>query len=315
MPVEGFKVDVEKAVGHKYKPERLSCNRRDHILYALGVGVSEDELKYLFELNPDFTVLPTYPLVLGLKGDSSDVNLYQDRATGGGPLPGMPPFDQNKLVHGEQSFEVINPWPVAGGSFIAQKSCTGVFDKGSGMVIEQTVDIYGEQDKKLYSRLVGKSFVRGYGGWNGPKGPKAVSYTPPERKPDAVEVFASLPNQALLYRLSGDYNPLHADVDLAPKVGFPKPILHGLSTYGACAHGIIKALANNDPSRFKSIEARFASPVFPGETIETYMWKVDNPKDPKTFGVIFVAKSKERNVVVVNNGFVVLYKDSPSSKL
>jgi hypothetical protein len=79
---------------------------------------------------------------------------------------GMPPFDQNKLVHGEQSFEVINPWPVAGGSFIAQKSCTGVFDKGSGMVIEQTVDIYGEQDKKLYSRLVGKSFVRGYGGWN-----------------------------------------------------------------------------------------------------------------------------------------------------
>ncbi|CAO3591799.1 unnamed protein product [Absidia cylindrospora] len=314
MPVEGFKVDVSKAVGHKFAPERVSSNRRDHILYALGVGVSEDELKFLYELNPQFSVLPTYPLVLALKGDSSDVNVFKDRGASGGPLPGMPPYDPNKIVHGEQTLDVINPWPLNGGSFIAEKTCTGVFDKGSGMVIETTVDLYGEQDKKHYCSLVSKSFVRGYGGWNGPKGPKAVSYVPPKRNPDAVDVFATTTKQALLYRLSGDYNPLHADVDLAPKIGFPKPILHGLSTYGGCAHGIIKALANNDATRFKSIEARFASPVFPGETIETYMWKVDT-KDPKTQGVIFVAKVKERDVVVVNNGYAVLYKDSPSSKL
>ncbi|KAI8072579.1 HotDog domain-containing protein [Gongronella butleri] len=313
MP-EGYKVDVEKAVGHKSKPERLSCNRRDHLLYALGVGVSEDELKYLYELHPDFSVLPSYPLVMGLKGDSSDVNLFKDRAGGGGPTPGIPPYDPNKIVHGEQSLEVITPWPVTGGSFIAEKTCTGVYDKGSGMVIEQTVDLYGEQDKKHYCRMVGKSFVRGYGGWNGPKGPKATSYMPPQRPFDAKHVFATTPKQALAYRLSGDYNPLHADPNIATAVGFPKPILHGLCTYGACVHGIVKELANNDPTRFKSIEARFASPVFPGETIEIFMWKVDS-KEPGTQGVIFAAKAKERDVVVVNNGYVVLHKESQPSKL
>ncbi|CAO3621387.1 unnamed protein product [Cunninghamella blakesleeana] len=314
MPVEGFKVDVDKAVGHKFQPERYSSNKRDHLLYALGVGVSEDELKYLYELHPQFNVLPTYPLVLALKGDGVDVNLFKDRASGGGPLPGMPPYDPNKIVHGEQSLEIFTPWPAAGGSFIGQKTCTGIYDKGSGMVIETSIDVYGEQDKKHYCKLVSKSFVRGYGGWNGPKGPKAVTYAPPKRNPDAVEVFATTTKQALLYRLSGDYNPLHADTDLAPKIGFPKPILHGLCTYGGSAHGIIKALANNDATRLKSIEARFASPVFPGETIETYMWKVDT-QDPKTQGVIFVAKVKERDVVVVNNGYAVLYKDAPQSKL
>jgi acyl dehydratase len=101
---------------------------------------------------------------------------------------------------------------------------------------------------------------------------------------------------------------------LAPQVGFPKPILHGLCTYGACGHAIIKALANNDPYRFKHIEGRFASPVFPGETVEIYMWKVDS-QDPKTQGVIFAAKVKERDIVVINNGYALLSKDGSASKL
>ncbi|KAI8876743.1 Thioesterase/thiol ester dehydrase-isomerase [Backusella circina FSU 941] len=307
MPVEGYKVDVEKAVGYKYNTEKVICNKRDFLLYALGVGVKEDELKYLYELHKDFSPLPTYPLVLLHKGDDFNINDFRARAQGGDPLPGVPPYNPDKIVHGEQSLTVHTPFPVEGGRFNAQKTCTGVFDKGSGMVIETTVDLYDEQDKVHYCTMVSKSFVRGYGGWNGPKGPKAVSYTPPKRNPDAVEVFASGTNQALIYRLSGDYNPLHADTDLAPTVGFPKPILHGLCTYGACGHAIIKALANNDASRFKHIEGRFASPVFPGETIEVYMWKVDS-KDPKTQGVIFAAKVKERDIVVLNNGYALLYK-------
>ncbi|KAI8379346.1 HotDog domain-containing protein [Radiomyces spectabilis] len=314
MPVEGFKVDVSKAVGHEFSPEKVSCNRRDFLLYALGVGVKEDELKYLYELDANFGPLPTYPLVLTLKGDSGDVNLFKERVQSGGALPGMPRYDPNKIVHGEQSLEVINPFPLQGGDFTAKKTCTGVYDKGSGMVIETTIDLYGVQDNVHYTRMVSKSFVRGYGGWNGPKGPKAVTYAPPKRNPDAVETFATAVNQALLYRLSGDFNPLHADVELAPKVGFPKPILHGLCTYGACGHAILKALANNDPNRFKSIEARFASPVFPGETVEIYMWKVDS-QDPKTDGVIFAAKVKERDVVVINNGYCQLYKEPRASKL
>ncbi|GAA5804675.1 hypothetical protein HPULCUR_010178 [Helicostylum pulchrum] len=314
MPVEGFKVDVEKAVGHQFESEKVICNRRDFLLYALGVGVKEDELKYLYELDKEFAPLPTYPLALLLKGNDFDVNLFKERANGKGGLPGMPYYDPNKIVHGEQSLEVFKPFPVNGGTFLAKKTCTGVYDKGSGMVIETQIDLYDEQSNVKYCSMVSKSFVRGYGGWNGPKGPKGVSYTPPKRNPDAVETFASTASQALIYRLSGDYNPLHADTELAPTIGFPKPILHGLCTYGACGHLIIKALADNEPTRFKSIEGRFSSPVFPGETVEVYMWKVDS-KDPKTQGVIFAAKVKERDVVVINNGYATLYKKASDSKL
>lgn len=120
-------------------------------------------------------------------------------------------------------------------------------------------------------------------------------------------MFPTRRKQALLYRLSGDFNPLHADVDLAPRVGFPRPILHGLCSYGHCAYAILKNFGGNDRLRFKSIQARFAKPVFPGEIVEVHMWKVPGP-DSKTDGVIFEARVGDR--VVLNNGFVVLYKQS-----
>ncbi|KAL0082647.1 HotDog domain-containing protein [Phycomyces blakesleeanus] len=314
MPVEGFKVDTSKAVGHVFALDKVSCNRRDFILYALAVGVKEDEMRYVYENDKNFGPLATYPLVLSLRGNVGDVNVFAERMKAGGDLPGMPPYDPNKIVHGEQSLEAVNPWPANGGEFILKKTCSGVYDKGSGMVVETTMDIYGEKDNVHYCRMLTKSFVRGYGGWDGPKGPKAVSYNPPKRNPDAIEVFSTSPNQALLYRLSGDYNPLHADIELAPKVGFPKPILHGLCSYSACAHSIIKHFAKNDSKLFKSIEARFASPVFPGETVEIYMWKVDGP-DAKIDAVIFAAKVKERDAIVINNGYVTLHKNIPQNKL
>lgn len=130
MPVEGFKVDVEKAVGHQFESEKVICNRRDFLLYALGVGVKEDELKYLYELDKEFSPLPTYPLALLLKGNDFDVNLFKERANGKGSLPGMPYYDPNKIVHGEQSLEVFKSFPVHGGTFLAKKTCTGVYDKG-----------------------------------------------------------------------------------------------------------------------------------------------------------------------------------------
>ncbi|CDS14059.1 hypothetical protein LRAMOSA06230 [Lichtheimia ramosa] len=307
MPIEGFKVDVNKAVGHKFSPSKVNCNRRDFILYALAVGVKENELKYLYELDPNFGPLPFYPLVLPLKGNGQDVNLFKERSQGE-PLPGMPAYDPNKIVHGEQSLQVFKPLPADGGDFSLEKTCSGVYDKGSGMVIETTMDLVGNDGTK-YCTMVSKSFVRGYGGWGGPKGPKATAYPPPKRQPDVVDVVPTAVNQALLYRLSGDYNPLHADVELAPKVGFPAPILHGLCTYGITGHAILKHLAGNDRSRFRSIEGRFASPVFPGETLEIYMWKVDD-KDPNVQGVIFAVKVKERDVVVLNNGYATLHKNT-----
>lgn len=165
MP-KGFSVDVSKAAGHVYEAETVACTRRDYLLYALSVGVPENDLRWLYELDIDFGPLPTYPLCLLLKGDDWDVNSFMERWQSGGPLPGMPPYDFNKIVHGEQSFETINPFPVEGGRFKSVKTCIGVYDKGSGMVIDSIVDIYGEEDKVHYARMGTKMFVRGYGGWN-----------------------------------------------------------------------------------------------------------------------------------------------------
>ncbi|RCH91603.1 hypothetical protein CU097_004350 [Rhizopus azygosporus] len=314
MP-EGFQVDVSKAVGHKYKPEIVACTRRDYILYALSVGVHEDELRWLYELDDNFGPLPTYPLCLLLKNDHWDVNSFMERWTAGGPLPGVPPFDFNKIVHGEQSFEVITPFPVEGGRFKTIKTCVGVYDKGSGMVIDSVVDLYGEKDGVHYCRMGAKMFVRGYGGWNGPKGPAPIIYSLPKgRAPDVIETFVTQRNQALLYRLSGDFNPLHADVKLAPMVGFPRPILHGLCSYGKCAHAITKHFADNDRTRFKSIEARFAQPVFPGEAVEIDMWKTEC-HDTNLIAVVFQARVKERNAIVLTNGYATLYKNRDKSKL
>ncbi|CEG78361.1 hypothetical protein RMATCC62417_12981 [Rhizopus microsporus] len=238
-----------------------------------------------------------------------------ERWTAGGPLPGMPPFDFNKIVHGEQSFEVITPFPVEGGRFKTIKTCVGVYDKGSGMVIDSVVDLYGEKDGVHYCRMGAKMFVRGYGGWNGPKGPTPIIYSPPKgRAPDVIDTFVTQRNQALLYRLSGDFNPLHADVKLAPMVGFPRPILHGLCSYGKCAHAITKYFADNDRTRFKSIEARFAQPVFPGETVEIHMWKTES-HDTNLIAVVFQARVKERDAIVLTNGYATLYKNKNKSRL
>ncbi|KAI7902682.1 HotDog domain-containing protein [Cokeromyces recurvatus] len=311
MP-EGYKVDISKAVGHTYPPDIVACTRRDYLLYALSVGVPENDLQWLYELDINFGPLPTYPLCLLLKADDWDVNSFIERWSSGGPLPGVPPYDFNKIVHGEQSFEVIQPFPTEGGRFKLIKKCVGVYDKGSGMVIDSRVDLYGEEDDVHYCRMSSKMFIRGYGGWNGPKGPKPVIYDPPLRDPDVIDSFKTAPNQALLYRLSGDFNPLHADIHLASAVGFHKPILHGLCSYGKCAHSIIKYFGDNDRTRFKSMEARFAQPVFPGETIEILMWKVPTTirhnSATNLDTIIFQARVKERNVFVLTNGYALLYK-------
>lgn len=238
------------------------------------------------------------------------MNSFMERWTSGGPLPGVPSYNFNKIFHSEQSFEALAPFPIKGGRFETIKKCVGVYDKGSEMVIDSVVDVYGEQNNVHYCRMGAKMFARGYGGWGGPKGPPTILHTPPlPRQPDAIDTFVTQNNQALLYRLSGDFNPLHADVNLAPMVGFPKPILHGLCSYGKCTHAVLKHFVNNDRSRFKSIEARFVQPVFPGKTVEVLLWKVES-NDPKLDSIVFQARVKERDALVLSNGYATLYKSS-----
>ncbi|RUS21662.1 HotDog domain-containing protein [Endogone sp. FLAS-F59071] len=302
-----FEIDVSKAVGYKSKPMKVIYNRRDLIMYALAIGVKGDEFKYLYELDPSFSIFPTYPLVLQSKGSTFDVNVFAEQEQVSEVIPGLPEFDINRMVHGEQQLEILKQPPVQG-EFWLKSEVTGVFDKGSGTVVERTTTMVDGNDVS-YVKMLTKMFFVGYGGWGGPKGPKPVSFSPPKRTPDAVDITPTNPSQALLYRLSGDYNPLHADPAIAPMIGFEKPILHGLCSYGAAAHAVLKHLGENDAARFKKIEGRFAKPVFPGDTLVTSMWKSDanlGTADEET--ILFVTSVKERGVVVISNGVVILKK-------
>ncbi|KAG0250422.1 hypothetical protein DFQ27_009415, partial [Actinomortierella ambigua] len=194
-------VDAAKAVGFKLKPIKVYYNERDLMLYAVSIGIKEDELHYLYENDPNFSAFATYPLVLGLKRDSIGVAVY-----GGGdePIPGIPAFDPNKLLHGEQAIEIHRPLPLTG-RFELHTTVTGVYDKGKGTVIERTVQMIDPKDPtKPFASMKGAAFVRGLGGYGGPKGPKADLNEPPkDRAPDAVQEDATSEQQALLYRLSG----------------------------------------------------------------------------------------------------------------
>ncbi|KAG0047041.1 hypothetical protein BGZ83_007835 [Gryganskiella cystojenkinii] len=312
-----MQVDVKKAVGFQLKPQRVTFNARDLMLYALSIGIrsAEEELHFLYENDPAFAAFPTYPLVLGFKRDNVGVSVF-DISSGGGKIPGIPPIDPNMVLHGGQSLEVFRPLPIESDDLELHGTITGVWDKGSGMVIERTTLLVDPKDKdRPYSKMVMMGFVRGAGGWGGPKGSNAELYQPPkDKEPDFVAEDRTTEDQAMLYRLSGDYNPLHIDPTIAPLVGLKKPILHGLCVYGHGAHAILRQFAKSDPSALKYITGRFSSPTFPGDTIQTQMWNVPGDKKGET-KILFQCVAKERGVVVINAGCVVLHSKNLNSKL
>jgi len=179
----------------------------------------------------------------------------------------------------------------------------GISKRGQGALVEAESTI--SDDKKVYVRIVSGSFLVGAKDFEPEKAGKSYSenISVPKRAPDAVEELKTLPNQAHIYRLSGDYNPLHIDPNMAQMNGFQQPILHGLCTFGHAARAVLKAFGGNDPAQFKAIKCRFAKPVNPGETLVVSMWKEGSR-------VIFEVKVKERDIVVVNNAYVELVQKS-----
>jgi acyl dehydratase len=155
--------------------------------------------------------------------------------------------------------------------------------------------VHDKQTGELYTTITQTTFARGDGGFGGPQRPSPAPHAIPERAPDAVCDLPTRPEMALIYRWNADMNPLHSDPAVAAKAGFPRPILHGLATFGVAGHAILKTMCGYDPARFKSIAGRFSSPVYPGETIRTEMWR-DGPV------VSFRARLAERDVIVLNNG-------------
>jgi len=194
----------------------------------------------------------------------------------GAAVPGTPPFDPQRSVDGERGIEILQTIPTSsmGLDLELNGNVLGVYDKGGNMILEAENILRDAKTNTVFVKLTSTSFGIGQGGYGGPRGPLKPSYPPPRRNPDAVHFFQTTPEQALLYRLCGDYNPLHANEEFGRKAGFKGAILQGLGTWNIAAHGVLKYMGESDPTRFRSFSARFASVVYPGDGLETKMWKV-----------------------------------------
>ncbi len=249
-------------VGKKSAPLTHKYTWRDTVLYALGVGAQPDEIDFLFEMNgpkvlPTFAVVPSFNALIAV---TSELNVN----------PMM-------ILHGEQGITLHRPIPPEG-TLTTVAEVTGIYDKGKGalaVVIARTTD---EKNEPLFDNTF-SIFARGEGGFGGERGPEATKADPPAGKtPDFTHTQTTLPTQALLYRLSGDLNPLHASAQFAKMGGFDRPILHGLCSYGHAGRAVLQHAAGGDPKRFKSFFARFSGVVYPGDTLTTEGWQVSPGK-------------------------------------
>jgi acyl dehydratase len=251
------------AVGATSTPVERSWSSTDCLLYALGVGAGsldavDFELEFTTENSIDRPqmVLPTFAAVVG---------------GGGPPRAALGSFDLAMLVHGEQSIELFGPLPVQS-TIRTTSTVTGIYDKGSGALVVSESTSVDRDTGELRCTATTSLFVRGEGGFGGDRGPSSSAQPWPGREPDDVVNYTTRPDQALLYRLSGDRNPLHSDPVFAKRAGFDRPILHGLCTYGFTGRALLHTVCGSDPARFRSMAGRFSRPTYPGDTLTVSMW-------------------------------------------
>lgn len=279
-------INYEKLMARKFPEAEQTYTKRDTILYALGLGfgadpVDENQLQYVYEKS--LKALPTMAVVLGSPGSW----MREDPEVG---------INYLKVVHGEQSLAVHKPLP-AEATVVGHNRIDRIIDKGEGKgaVVYVERKLYDKANGDHLATTMGSIFARADGGFGGPVIQAPALHQVPEGAPDVVCDIATMPRQALIYRLSGDYNPLHSDPAVAKAAGFPVPILHGLCTYGIVGHAVVKSFCAYDASHLASLQVRFSSPVYPGETIRVEMWK--------SAGVVSLrAKVLERDLVVLSNG-------------
>jgi acyl dehydratase len=299
-------------VGVPGEPQERSWDSTDALLYAVGVGAGLGdplrELEFTTENSEGIEqrVLPTFGVLLA--------------QTRGGR--GLGDFDPAMLVHAEQYVELHQPIPVAG-TVRTTSTVTGIYDKGSGaLVVSENVAVDVASEEPLITARSGV-FIRGEGGFGGPRGPGGPGgpggsgradgadgvrgdqgWERPERAPDHRVVRETRPEQALIYRLSGDRNPLHADPKFAARGGFSQPILHGLCTYGVTGRALLSELCDGDPARFGSMYGRFSRPVLPGEPLTVSMWLAGDGRSA------LFQTTRTDGTVVIDRGRIDLRKDS-----
>jgi acyl dehydratase len=278
-------MDLEKITNLKLPPIEHCYEIRDTILYALGLGygtdpLNEAELSFVYEDN--LKVVPSICSVLShpgfwIKDPQYNVNWV-------------------KVLHAEQAFVIHTPLLSAGvvrGAYrVISVEDKGV-EKGAMLNLEKT--LFNVADNSLVATVRSSIFLRGDGGQGGFGEAVAPASEIPDRKPDGIVELPTSPSAALIYRLSGDWNPLHADPQIARRAGFERPVLHGLCTYGIACRAILKAYCGDEPARLTSLFSRFTSPVYPGETIRVEFHELGEE-------IRFKAVVKERGTVVLDRG-------------
>ena len=264
------------AVGLEGEPTRRSWTSKDSLLYALGVGAGVDELQFTTENTGGLPqrALPTMAVVLG---------------GGGVPFDKLGSFNPALMLHGAQGIELLDEIPVEG-EIESTGRIAAVWDKGKGAVAELVSESVDVATGKPLFRTVMTAFFRGEGGFGGERGP-SPTFELPDRKPDHEVRYPTRIDQALLYRLSGDRNPLHSDPSFAKAGGFERPILHGLCSYGFTGRALLHAVCGGDPARFEAMDARFSKPVMPGDDLVVSMWVDGNEAQ-------FQTKNQNGDVVI-----------------
>jgi acyl dehydratase len=280
----------------KTAPRTFSYGDKDVMLYALGIGLSADPLdarELAFTYERGLKVVPTAATVLaaGARASRAEPSLPE----------GLRRSEINYLmvVHGEQKVELKKPLPPSG-AFTAASRTVGAFDKGKdkgAVIVNETT--WTDEAGETVAILTGSTFARGDGGFGGPTDGAPEPHAVPGRAPDLSLDFQTRPDQALIYRLNGDRNPLHSDPEVARRAGFERPILHGLCTYGITCRAILAGVTDYDAEIIASHQARFSAPVLPGDLITVDLWRDDKV-------ISFEARVKARGATVIKNGKTVL---------
>lgn len=287
-------IDPQRLLDWQFPDITRHYTADDSMLYALAIGIGADpldprQLAYVDDTSSP-QAFPTMAVVLGFPG-----SWMADPETG---------IDFARIVHGEEEIIIHRPFAAAG-TVIARHRVIDVIDKGAGRgaVIVYDKDLFDADDGAHLATVRHTTFARGDGGFSGaPAVPRERLPAPvaPERAPDCVREAATLPQQALIYRLCADRNPLHSNPATARAAGFDRPILHGLCSFGMAGHAVVAAWADGDAARLVSLRARFSAPVFPGDTLQFEMF------DAGADAVAFRARAKERGALVLSHGHATL---------
>ena len=273
-------IDYQHLMALRTSPQKFAYADREAILYALSVGFgrSADDLPFVYE-RPKLKTVPTLAVVIAPTGVIHKTGV-----------------DMTKVLHGEQALVLHRPLPPAA-EIVAQSRVVEAYDKGEGkgaiLLLETAARLASDETPLFTSTMT--IVARADGGFGGSRATPGPPHPAPERSPDIVSTLHTREDLALLYRLNGDRNPLHADPAFAARAGFDRPILHGLCSYGIACRAVIKDACDNDPDRIEQFSVRFSAPAFPGDTIETEIWKDGDV-------VSFRCRAKERDVIIINNG-------------